>query len=104
MVTLTPEIKKQLQNTQELALNITADQGILIIQVSENSPAAKAGLTAGDVILSVGGVTVETATEVQEQVEISQIGQPLALYILRQDKRQKIEVRPAPFPKNLGSE
>jgi S1-C subfamily serine protease len=104
MVTLTPEIKKQLQNTQELALKITADQGILIVQVSENSPAAKAGLTAGDVILGVGGVTVKTATDVQEQVEVSQIGQPLALDILRQDKRQQIEVRPAPFPKNLGVE
>jgi S1-C subfamily serine protease len=104
MVTLTPEIKQQLQGTQELALNITADQGVLIIQVSENSPADQAGLKTGDVILSVGGVAVETATDVQEQVETSQIGQPLPLEILRQDRRQNIEVRPAPFPKNFGSE
>jgi S1-C subfamily serine protease len=104
MVTLTPEIKQQLVVNQELPLKITADRGVLIVQVAENSPAAKAGLTPGDVIFSVGEVTVETASDVQEQVEMSQIGQPLALEILRQDQRQTLEIRPAPFPKNSSPE
>ena len=104
MVTLTPDVKKQLESRQELPLKITADQGILIVQVSENSPAAQAGLQAGDVILAVGNVEVSTATEVQEQVEMSRIGQPLPLEILRQNQRRTIDVRPAPFPKNFGKE
>ncbi|MEB3228436.1 MAG: HhoA/HhoB/HtrA family serine endopeptidase [Synechocystis sp.] len=104
MVTLTPEIKKQLQSNPDFSVEVNADQGILIIKVSENSPAAQAGLQAGDVILAVGSVPVATATEVQEEVEVSQIGQPLALDILRQNQRQSLYVRPAPFPQNFDSE
>ncbi|AGF51694.1 protease; HhoB [Synechocystis sp. PCC 6803] len=102
MVTLTPEMTKQLRTSGELPAGVTADTGVLIIQVSPGSPAAQAGLAPGDIILEVGGMGVKTATDVQERVEVSQIGEPLAIAVKRGQKPQMMAVRPGPFPEDLG--
>jgi S1-C subfamily serine protease len=101
MVTLNPDMVKQLNNSGELSVPVTAEKGVLIIQVSQGSPAAQAGLAPGDVILTVAGVEVETATDVQEQVEFSQIGEPLPIAVQRRGKQEVIPVRPGPFPGDL---
>jgi S1-C subfamily serine protease len=98
MVTLNPETQKELQEARELPFQISAKSGVLIIKVVDDSPAQQAGLQAGDVILQVGGVEVESATEVQEQVEKSQIGDYLAIEIHRDRRTQLFNVRPASFP------
>ncbi|MBE9195036.1 trypsin-like peptidase domain-containing protein [Synechocystis sp. LEGE 06083] len=102
MVTLTPEMTKQLRASGELPAGVTADRGVLIVQVSQGSPAAQAGLAPGDIILEVGGMGVKTASDVQERVEVSQIGEPLAIAVKRGQKSQMIAVRPGPFPEDLG--
>ncbi len=40
------------------ALGSTGDQGVLVVEVIEDTPAQKAGVRAGDVIVRVGGETV----------------------------------------------
>ncbi len=102
MVTLTPEMTEQLRASGELPAGVTADTGVLIVQVSQGSPAAQAGLAPGDIILEVGGMGVKTAGDVQERVEVSQIGEPLAIAVKRGQKTQMIAVRPGPFPEDLG--
>ncbi|QUS59454.1 HhoA/HhoB/HtrA family serine endopeptidase [Synechocystis sp. PCC 7338] len=102
MVTLTPDTAKQLRASGELPAGVTADTGVLIVQVSPGSPAAQAGLAPGDIILEVGGMVIKTASDVQERVEGSQIGQPLAIAVKRGQKPQMIAVRPEPFPEDLG--
>jgi Do/DeqQ family serine protease len=98
MVTLTPEVQQELLKTNELPFTLKADQGVLIIRVMDNSPALQAGLKPGDIIASVGGLTVKSAADVQEQVEISQIGEALTLEIRRDQQTLTLAVRPAPFP------
>jgi S1-C subfamily serine protease len=98
MVTLSPELKQELLTQKELPFKIEAEKGVLIVQIAKNSPAAQAGLKPGDIILKVGEAKVETATDVQEQVELSKIGQILQLKIDRQQKTKMIAIRPAAFP------
>ena len=98
MVTLSPELKQELLTQKELPFKIEAEKGVLIVQIAKNSPAAQAGLKPGDIILKVGEAKVETATDVQEQVELSKIGQILQLQIDRQQKTKMIAIRPAAFP------
>ncbi|MBO8160091.1 MAG: Do family serine endopeptidase [Thermosipho sp. (in: Bacteria)] len=55
MQTVTPELQK--------ALGLKVSKGVYIAQVIENSPAKKAGLREGDVILEVEGLSVTSASE-----------------------------------------
>jgi S1-C subfamily serine protease len=98
MVTLDPEIREQLNQTKELGLTITRDEGVIVLRVVENAPAAKAGLKTGDVITKVGGKSVKTASDVQEGVEKSSIGGDLAIEIDRDGKSRKLTVQPGVFP------
>jgi len=44
MVTLTPEIKQQLEIESDGRIRVAADQGVLLIRIVPGSPAAEAGL------------------------------------------------------------
>jgi Do/DeqQ family serine protease len=98
MVTLSPELREELNRDKELNLNITADKGVLVIRVISNSPAARAGFRAGDIIEKVSGQKVATAADVQEQVEKSQIGTTLAVEVNRDGDTKNLAVEPGAFP------
>lgn len=98
MVTLTPEIKERINNRLGDRINITADSGILLINIVPRSPAANGGLRAGDVIRSVNNQSVTKIEEVQRVVENSTIGQPLPMEVEREGQIVKLTVIPAPLP------
>jgi S1-C subfamily serine protease len=98
MVTLTPEIRQELNQNSQLPFKITQDKGVLIIDILENSPAARAGFQVGDTIQLIGKYSVATAADVQERVEASTIGQVLEVKVQRQGQEKIIAVRPAVMP------
>ena len=99
MVTLNDKTKKEINAHGNLEFEVTQDEGVLIVRVISNSPAAAGGLRAGDIIQKVGERSVKTSVQVQEQVEISPIGEKLLVEVLREDKVKTIKVRPGAFPK-----
>jgi S1-C subfamily serine protease len=98
MVTLSPELRQELNRDSELKLKIAEDKGVLVIRVVSNSPAARAGFQAGDLIQRVGGQAVETAADVQEKVEKTEIGKKLEVEVNRNGERKILAVQPAAFP------
>ena len=56
---------------------------VRLADVITGSPADRAGLRAGDVLLTVAGVPVRSATELQRGMFADAIGRPLALTVLR---------------------
>src|SRR5919202_787119 len=98
MVTLTPELKKEINQDNNAGSKVTRDAGVIIVSVAKNSPAQVAGIQPGDIILKVGGKMIKTAGEVQEHVEASSVGGALEVEVLRQDKTQRLQVRPGAFP------
>ena len=56
---------------------------VLLADVVADSPADRAGLRAGDVLLTVAGRPVASATELQGTMFAEAIGRPLALTVLR---------------------
>ena len=56
---------------------------VLLADVVAGSPADRAGLRAGDVLLTVQGEAVASATELQRQMFADAIGRRLALTVLR---------------------
>jgi S1-C subfamily serine protease len=100
MVTLTPQAKEEINVQNELGFNIAVDKGVLVVRVVPQSPAAKAGFEPGDVIDKIDGQLVETSVQVQERVEISEIGQPLEVEVKRSKEVKVLEVRPGAFPQS----
>lgn len=97
MITLNEDVIKNGQIAQNLGFAIDETQGVLIVKVIPDSPAQTAGFLPGDVIFKVGNQPVSTSLDVQEQVDLSIIGEILPVEIKRQGKPLTIDV----IPQNL---
>jgi predicted metalloprotease with PDZ domain len=73
-------------------------RGVVITSVTAGTPAAQAGLRAGDVIVSVGGRPLASVAMLKAIVEAAAIGEELALSIEREGRRLDVKVRPQPQP------
>ncbi len=80
--------------TQEVAeqFKVKVHSGVIVREVRDDTPAAKAGVQPGDVILSFAGHAVTTGQDLQHYVEISPIGSSQPLVLLRDGKRLTIQV------------
>jgi serine protease Do len=68
-------------------------KGAMVDELVPGGPAAKAGLQAGDIVLSVNGVAVDGATGLTRQVASSHTGDILRLAILRGGQSLTLEVQ-----------
>ena len=68
--------------------------GVEVNEVVAGSPAAGGRLRAGDVIVSVGGVGVSKAGDLQRQMVEAKIGSKLTLTVLRGDRLTDLDVVP----------
>lgn len=74
----------------QLLAHFGADEGhgALIKEVAEDTPAEKAGLKAGDVIVKIAGEEIKSLIDVQDAVSKADEGETVELTVLR-DKREK---------------
>jgi len=96
MVELNAQTKEAI--AAQTDLDVQDEEGILVVDVVGNSPAGRAGLKQGDIIVSVGGQPVATAADVQTQVEAAGVGGDLSLQIRRDGRVQNVSVQPAAIP------
>ncbi|WP_353928970.1 HhoA/HhoB/HtrA family serine endopeptidase [Okeanomitos corallinicola TIOX110] len=101
MVGLTAELKQRINSDPNSNLTVSDDQGVLIVKVMPDSPAAKAGVRAGDVIKKLNGQSVVDTNAVQRAVEETQVGGNVRLDLRRNGKNINIAVKPGTFPTNL---
>lgn len=65
-------------------LNLPANtSGVLVVKVLPGTPAAKAGLTEGDIIKKIDDKTMTESTEVQNYIESKKVGQRISLQVQR---------------------
>lgn len=81
---LTPALAK--------SFGLEQTQGILVAQVSEDSPAAKAGIKQGDVIVAYQAKPVTDVGDFRNRVSLTSPGSREQLTIIRNGKRQKLDV------------
>jgi serine protease Do len=84
-------------------LGLADERGALVSDVVEDSPAARAGLKAGDVIVGFEGETVRSAAHLSRLVRETPAGRSVDLAYLRAGARQEARValgepRPRAFP------
>ena len=73
-------------------------QGVLVTEVRADTPAAKAGLKPGDIILQFAGKPVASPRELQGIVERSTIGSSQPLIVLRDGKQMTLNVTCSELP------
>jgi S1-C subfamily serine protease len=76
----------------------TLPQGVLINGVLQNSPAAKAGIQPGDLILKVAGQVVADVPEMLTRVAALKPGETASLSIQRSGKLIEVQVTPGTRP------
>jgi S1-C subfamily serine protease len=101
MTTLTPELAQQNNDDPNSAFPVPEVNGVIVVRVLPNTPAAAAGFRRGDVITEIAGKSITTAEQLQKAVEDSRLGESLQVKILRGDRTQQLTVRPAEL-KNAG--
>lgn len=99
MLTLTPELKNELNSDPNSGIMLDDYQGVLITRVVPNSPAEQAGLRAGDVIAQVNGETVTASEQVQQAVNRERVGSELNLRLSRNGQPLDLRVRAGAFPR-----
>lgn len=90
------------KNTAD-ALNLPSIEGVLVRQVQSGTPAEKAGVKVGDVIIGFNGKKVEKGQNFRMMVAAAGPGQKIALDILREGKRVSKDVTLADRDKFMAS-
>ena len=67
-------------------------EGVLISEVAENSPAKKAGLKSGDIILKMDGHNVVDIGELRNKIALTPPGSKVTFDILREGKHKTVTV------------
>lgn len=95
-----PEIERlgiivgELTDAQRKQLELP-DSGVVVRRVQQGSPAAKAGLQAGDVILRFAGKKVDTEEQLSKLTEAVPDGRSVPALVLRNGRAQYIAMAPA---------
>ncbi len=79
-------------------------QGLELVRVEDNSPAAKGGLQEGDIITSVAGHDVKDSRDLQHLVGGLTIGKSYEVKVIRDGKAQTVSVFVRQSPENYGED
>jgi serine protease Do len=79
-------------------LGLDVDTGVILLEVVDGSPAAQAGLKAGDVIVGIGGEQVNDVQELTRVLFSSKIGKPLEIVYWRGKNKNTTQVTPTESP------
>ncbi len=91
---------QKITTSMSKALQLDEDEGVMISQVVDDGPAAKAGFEDGDVILKFDGKAIESFGDLNKAMKKTSPGDKVAIEILHNGKRQTAEVELGEAEKN----
>ena len=84
------DISPDLQKAFDLE---NGQQGVLVTGVFEDTPADKAGLEPGDIIIAVDGNETTSAAQLRSQIGVKKIGESIQISVIREGKKKKYSVK-----------
>ncbi|NEO90624.1 MAG: trypsin-like serine protease [Moorea sp. SIO3G5] len=93
MTTLTPELAQENNNDPNSVFLLPEVNGVLVVQVLPDTPAADAGMRRGDIIVQIDGTSVTNATQLQRLVENSGVNKVLEIKVRRGKQTTSVFVR-----------
>jgi len=98
MVALTPQVKQFVNQAPNSKIRVEEDNGILVVQVGKGTPAAKAGLRAGDVISEVNQQPMNKVNILQRLVDQVGVNGQLDVTVKRDDRLVALKISPEQLP------
>jgi serine protease Do len=86
---------RDVEETDVVKLKLQNRHGVVIEDVDDDSPASKAGLRSGDVVVAFDGETIRGARQFSRVVEETPVGRPVKASVLRQGSRLEVDVTPS---------
>jgi serine protease Do len=88
--------------TADLAesLGLKEAKGALVADVQPDTPAAKAGIKSGDVVLAVNGTAIKDARELSRRVSMINPGTVVKLTIMREGKERTVDITLTKLPED----
>jgi serine protease Do/serine protease DegQ len=90
-------------NTQDITSDLRdafdlpeGKRGVLITSVSEGSPAEKAGIKAGDIVVSIDGESTSSSNQLRSQIAVKGIGNWVKISLVRDGKVEQFTIQIAP--------
>ncbi len=83
---------RYLQTDAEKYLPSSLDQGVVVLEVTSGSPAAKAGVKVNDVILSLDSKSVVTLDDITEILHSKEKGETLIMKIWRSNENEPLSL------------
>ena len=77
---------------------LETSSGVLVMHVEEDSPAARAGVQEGDVIIALDRQNLTSVDDLHRLLTEERIGRPLPLTVLRRYERMDLLVEPSARP------
>jgi len=89
--------------TPDLAEAFGVKEGVLVTRVIPGSPAEKAGIKAGDIIVAVNGEKVSNFRELQFKIIKLKPGTEATITVLRKGEKKNIKVKIGELPEDVAS-
>jgi S1-C subfamily serine protease len=75
--------------------NLLADSGILVVSVEEHSPAERAGIKEGDVLVEFDGEKLTGIDDLHRLLTEARVERPMSIALVRRAEKLILEVVPA---------
>ena len=98
LISLNPRIAKEHNQDPNSLVQLPERNGALIQSVIPNSPAEKAGLRRGDLVIAAENISIDEPKALLDEVEKAQIGKAFLLNVLRNNQELQINIKPEPLP------
>ena len=98
LVSLNPKIAIEHNKDPNSLVQLPERFGALIQSIVPNSPAEKAGLRRGDLVIAAQNISIDEPKTLLEEVEKAKIGKEFPLNILRNNKEIMVNIKPEPLP------
>jgi len=98
LVPLTARIAREHNRDPNSLVELPERFGALVQSVLPDSPAERAGLRRGDLVIAAAETSVSDPQTLLKQVDQAEIGVPLSLRIMRNGQEMSLSVNPAALP------
>jgi S1-C subfamily serine protease len=76
------------------ALGLGVDSGIRVLEVTPSSPARRAGIREGDIVVALDGAGIGTLSELQRALTAERVGAPTMITVVRRGERVALTITP----------